>query len=77
MVAEIGVAIAMAELGIEYQIQQSADYIKGWWSVIQSNPKSFIWAVSQAQKAVEYVLGTTIETVELTETETESFAYVG
>jgi antirestriction protein ArdC len=71
LVAEIGACIAMAELGIEYKVEESADYIKGWWKVIKHNPKNFVWAVSQAQKAVEYILGTKQEEVEISE---EAFA---
>ncbi len=80
MVAEIGTSIAMAELGIQHEVALSAEYIRGWWNVIKSDPKVFIWAVSQAQKAAELVLGTQLEEATIKEDEVavpQSYGYVG
>lgn len=59
LIAEIASAFLCGETGINSQgiIDNSASYISGWSSKLRSNPKWFIIAAQQAQKASDWILG--------------------
>ena len=59
LVAEMGAAYLCGITGIEQEtIQNNAAYIKSWISTFKNDPKVLIMAAAQAQKAVDYILGT-------------------
>lgn len=59
LVAEMGSAFLCAEGGIlQDTFEQSAAYLSGWISTIRGNPKLIVQAAAQAQRAVDWVLGT-------------------
>lgn len=41
---------------VEVELEQNADYIKGWLSLLKSDSKAFFKASTQAQKATKYIL---------------------
>jgi antirestriction protein ArdC len=57
MVAELTAAFLCAESGIDNTLANSAAYIKGWHSKLESDPKLFWTAAGRAQKAADYILG--------------------
>ncbi|MBF0315159.1 MAG: hypothetical protein HQK52_17170 [Oligoflexia bacterium] len=58
LVAEMGATFLCSHCDIlEETFENSASYISGWISKLKSNPKLIIEASSQAQKAVNYLLG--------------------
>lgn len=57
LVAEVGACIAARELGFEPALDQSADYIKGWLTALDSDPQLVTVAAGKAAKAVEYLIG--------------------
>jgi antirestriction protein ArdC len=60
LVAEMGAAYMCGLAGIENKtIDESASYLQGWLRKLRNEPKLLISAASQAQKAVDYMLGTT------------------
>ena len=68
LVAEIGSAILCQSVGITQTLENSAAYCKSWCKAIKEMPATaIISAASQAQKAVDLILGVPFET----ETETE------
>ena len=44
-------------LGIQFNVENSAAYLKGWQSAINDNPKYFYPACQMAQKAANLILG--------------------
>lgn len=68
LVAEIGAAALCHVCGIEWQVEDSASYCKGWAAHIAAKPYDFIVAAAQADAAVAYVLGETQEVVQLHDT---------
>jgi len=62
LVAEIGQAIVLAELGLEYDVENTASYIASWSKALQDNPRWFASAGGKAQKAADYILQYTVET---------------
>ena len=59
LVAEMGAAYLCGITGIEQEtIQNNAAYIKSWIRTFKDDPKVLIMAAAQAQKAVDYILGT-------------------
>lgn len=58
LVAEMTAAFVAGSIGmnIEVTIENSASYIKGWLSKLESEPKLVIQAAAQAQKAADYIL---------------------
>lgn len=61
LVAEIGAANMLNYLGIETSksFQNSAAYIQSWLKVLRGDAKFIVSAASKAEKAVNYILGTT------------------
>ena len=62
LVAEMGAAFLSAHASIEKEtLIPSAGYIQTWIRKFKSDPKLLIQAAGQAQKASDYLLGTTFE----------------
>jgi antirestriction protein ArdC len=58
LVAEMGAAYLCGITGIEQEtIQNNAAYIKSWIRTFKDDSKVLIMAATQAQKAVDYILG--------------------
>ena len=58
LVAEFGASFLCGLCGIESELENSASYISGWMQKIAENEKWLVTSATQAQKAVEYMLGT-------------------
>ena len=57
LIAEIGSAYLMYEMGYEPNYENTAAYIDGWAKYLKENKKTAIFKASrQAEKAVEYIL---------------------
>ena len=58
LVAEIGSAIIMHELGIETDdsFRNNTAYIQNWLHVLQDDPKMVVLASGKAEKAVKFIL---------------------
>ena len=62
LVAEITAAMLCGITEIEQKtIKNSAAYIQNWLNVLQDDRKFFVQAAGKAQKAADYILGTTVE----------------
>lgn len=62
LVAEIGAAMLCATCGIDNStIENSASYIQSWHRKLKNDPTLIVKAAGQAQKATDYILGTTFE----------------
>lgn len=65
LTAELGAALLAMHCGIDAQAgastENSAAYVGYWIQYLQHEPSAFKTAMSQAQKAVNYVLGTSID----------------
>jgi len=62
LVAEMGAAFLCGMAGISQgTIENTAAYIKGWRDTIANDPKLVVIAAGQAQKAVNYITGESIE----------------
>jgi antirestriction protein ArdC len=61
LVAEIGSGMLCELSGVPMDIQNSQSYLNGWIKVLKSEPKWIIKAVSEAKKAVEFILGHKLE----------------
>lgn len=60
LVAEMGAAFLCAKARIEQAtLENSAAYIQGWLSVLKGSPKLVVHAAAQAQRAADFILGTT------------------
>lgn len=59
LVAEIGAAALMEKVGIETDksFDNSAAYISGWLDALKEDKRMIIFAASQAEKAVNFILG--------------------
>ncbi len=58
LIAEIGAALLGNMFGVDAVFDNSAAYVQSWLKHLKSNPDEIISATSQAQKAVDYILGT-------------------
>ena len=59
LVAEFASAFLCGEVGIgDMRLEQSSAYIASWLRALRSDPKMAIMAAAQAQKATDYILGT-------------------
>lgn len=69
LVAELGACGMLATLGIETNgsFNNSIEYIRSWIKVLKENPKWITWASSRAEKAVEYIIGDTDITSDVSE----------
>lgn len=56
LVAELSSAMVMRAAQIECDIPASAAYIANWHSRLRDDPKVFVWAAGQAQKAADWIL---------------------
>lgn len=63
LVAEIGSATLLNMLGIEskHSFRNSTAYIQSWLQVLRNDVKFIVQASAQAEKAVKYILGESIE----------------
>lgn len=61
LVAEIGAGMLCELSGIPMDTENSITYLNHWISKLQSEPKWIMKAVSQAKKAVEMILGRSID----------------
>ena len=59
LVAEIGSACILNSLGIstEETMMNSSAYIQGWLSALNRDKRIVVFASSQAEKAVRYIMG--------------------
>lgn len=64
LVAEMSAAFLCSEASIDNHIEMSAAYVQSWLSKIKDDATLLIKAASEAQKAVDYILGTTFDEVE-------------
>ena len=56
LIAEIGSCFLSAHFGLDYKLENSSAYIKGWLKRLKNDPKLIIQASAAAQKAVDYIL---------------------
>jgi antirestriction protein ArdC len=61
LVAEFGAAFLNAEAGVVNTLENSAAYIASWKRKLQDDPTLLVKAAGKAQKAVDFILGTTFE----------------
>lgn len=62
LLAEMGAAFLSGHAGIsESQIENSAAYIASWLEALKNDRKLVVCAAAAAQKAVDYILGTSFE----------------
>lgn len=57
LVAEMGAAMVLGQIGMEPRVDESAAYINGWLAKLKNDKKFVLKAASQAQKAADYILG--------------------
>lgn len=57
LVAEMGAAMMCGLAGIENVLPNSAAYLKGWLRRLKEEPRWLVQAASQAQRAVDHILG--------------------
>ena len=63
LIAEIGASMLVSYAGIQTEDtdRNTAAYINGWISKLEEDPKLIIGASGKAQKAVDYIIGTSYE----------------
>lgn len=63
LVAEIGASMLVSYVGIQNEDtdRNTTAYINGWISKLEEDPKLIIAASGKAQKAVDYIIGTSYE----------------
>lgn len=61
LVAEMTSAFLCAEAGIDNTVENSAAYIAGWKKRLTDDPMLIIRAAGRAQKAADFILGTTFD----------------
>lgn len=66
LIAEMGAAYFMALLGLETpeSFNNSAAYIEGWKSYIKQDERAVVVAAGKAQKAIEFILGKSVDEFE-------------
>ena len=57
LIAEIGSAILADMFGVAYHLDKNASYVGSWLSRLKENPEEVVAATTEAQKAVDYLLG--------------------
>ncbi len=57
LIAELTSAFLQGVCGINGELEQSASYCESWLKSLENDPKIFVSAASQAQKAADYILG--------------------
>jgi antirestriction protein ArdC len=58
LVAELCSTFLAGIAHLDLDIHNSAAYIKGWASALRDNQKWIMWAAARAEKAADYILGT-------------------
>lgn len=61
LVAEIGAAMLCAVSGVSAEVETSAAYVANWRQALSDDPQLIVQAAAKAQKAADYILGTTFE----------------
>jgi antirestriction protein ArdC len=61
LVAEMTSAFLCAEAGVDNTVENSVAYIQSWRKRLSDDPTLIVKAAGQAQKAADYILGTTFE----------------
>lgn len=61
LVAELASAFCCAHAGLDGSMEEQAAYCAGWLRAIRGDPKAFVTAAGQAQKAADRILGLAIE----------------
>jgi antirestriction protein ArdC len=61
LIAEFGAAMVCGSIGVDPDIPQSAAYIENWRTVLGRDKRLVIAAAGKAQRAADYILGTTFE----------------
>ncbi len=56
LVAEMGSAFLMAALGISGDVQEHADYLDSWLTLLRQDKRAIFKAAAQAQKAANWAL---------------------
>lgn len=75
LVAEMGAAMLCGVAGIEQAtIDRSAAYIKSWIGALRNDTKLVVAAAGQAQRAADFILGTTFDNDNETNTDKEGAA---
>ena len=58
LIAEIGSALLADMFGVDSSFDNTAAYVQSWLQRLKSHPEEVIQASKEAQKAVDYILGT-------------------
>jgi antirestriction protein ArdC len=58
LIAEIGSALIADMFGVDSSFDNTAAYVQSWLQRLKSHPEEVIQASKEAQKAVDYILGT-------------------
>ena len=61
LVAEMTSAMVLSVAGVTPDFDQSVAYIAGWSKSLREDPRLFVTASQQAQKAADFILGTRFE----------------
>ncbi|WP_226561859.1 zincin-like metallopeptidase domain-containing protein [Salipiger thiooxidans] len=56
-VAEIGACMLGVQIGVAPEFDQSASYVEGWLAAMKGDNRAIFRAASEAQKAVDFILG--------------------
>lgn len=56
LVAELGSIFLCSSLGVPYEVEQHASYLKSWTKAIKDDTNYLVTAIRQAQAATDYVL---------------------
>jgi len=59
LIAELGAAFLCGHLGLASRIESHAAYIEHWLTVFRANTRVLVQAATQAQRAVDLILGVT------------------
>ena len=62
LVAEIGAAMLLGLTNSTTRFKQSASYVQSWLSVLKNDRQMIVKAAQKAQKAIDMIQGTTVET---------------
>ena len=66
MVAELGASMLCAHAGVDgYRTEHTAGYIKHWIKALEGDEKFIVMAAQKAQKAVDYLLGQSYQSVDI------------
>ena len=61
LVAELGSIFLCSSLGVPYEVEQHASYLKSWTKAIKDDTDYLVTAIRQAQAAADYVLAAQTE----------------